>query len=169
VSQQLIPFGYSSNHQSTNQIAPAAKKLWGFETKDATSKLALNHEGVWRDPTWAAPEHNVSASLAMGRRPGGGVGGGPFTAGGNGDPTGGGILSPRGSDNGGLGVKMVEYVLGTSPTGKDSGGGSGGGLEPRMRALHLPDDKESKEMGKQPASQGSPSNKEECNGGGGGG
>nr|CAI5821213.1 unnamed protein product [Callosobruchus analis] len=31
-----------------------------------------------------------------------------------------GILSPRGSDNGGgLGVKMVEYVLGTSPTGKE--------------------------------------------------
>lgn len=40
------------------QIAPAAKKLWGIESKDASSKLALNHlnhEGVWRDPTWAAP------------------------------------------------------------------------------------------------------------------
>lgn len=42
------------------------------------------------------------------------------------------ILSPRGSDNGGLGVKMVEYVLGSSPTNKDNMG-----LEPRMRALHL--------------------------------
>lgn len=43
------------------------------------------------------------------------------------------ILSPRGSDNGGLGVKMVvEYVLGSSPTNKDNIG-----LEPRMRALHL--------------------------------
>lgn len=41
------------------QIAPAAKKLWGIEGKDAKS-LALNHlnhhdGGVWRDPTWAAP------------------------------------------------------------------------------------------------------------------
>lgn len=44
------------------------------------------------------------------------------------------ILSPRGSDTGGLGVKMVEYVLGTSPTNKDNMG-----LEPRMRALHLED------------------------------
>ena len=39
------------------------------------------------------------------------------------------ILSPRSSETGGLGVKMVEYVLGSSPTGKD--------LEPRMRGLVL--------------------------------
>lgn len=38
------------------------------------------------------------------------------------------ILSPR-SETGGLGVKMVEYVLGSSPTSKD--------LEPRLRALGL--------------------------------
>lgn len=44
------------------------------------------------------------------------------------------ILSPRGSDTGGLGVKMVEYVLGSSPTNKDNMG-----LEPRMRSLHLDD------------------------------
>lgn len=44
------------------------------------------------------------------------------------------ILSPRGSDTGGLGVKMVEYVLGSSPTNKDNMV-----LEPRMRALHLED------------------------------
>lgn len=37
------------------------------------------------------------------------------------------ILSPRSSETSGLGVKMVEYVLGTSPTNKD--------LEPRMRNL----------------------------------
>lgn len=37
------------------------------------------------------------------------------------------ILSPRSSETSGLGVKMVEYVLGTSPTSKE--------LEPRMRAL----------------------------------
>ena len=29
------------------------------------------------------------------------------------------VLSPRSSETGGLGVKMVEYVLGTSPTSKD--------------------------------------------------
>lgn len=40
------------------QIAPAAKKLWGLEGKDAKSLALhhLNHEGgVWRDTTWAAP------------------------------------------------------------------------------------------------------------------
>lgn len=37
------------------------------------------------------------------------------------------ILSPRSSETSGLGVKMVEYVLGTSPTSKD--------LEPQMRRL----------------------------------
>lgn len=37
------------------------------------------------------------------------------------------ILSPRSSETSGLGVKMVEYVLGTSPTNKD--------LEPQMRRL----------------------------------
>lgn len=39
------------------------------------------------------------------------------------------VLSPRSSETGGLGVKMVEYVLGTSPTNKD--------LENRMRGLVL--------------------------------
>ncbi|XP_044751007.1 pumilio homolog 2-like isoform X2 [Coccinella septempunctata] len=116
---QQLPF-----RQLPQQIAPAAKKLWGLEGKDAKS-LALNHlnhhdGGVWRDPTWAAPEHPMSASL-INRR-------GGFPGGDTGS-----ILSPRGSDNGaGLGVKMVEYVLGTSPTNKDISG-----LEPRMRALHL--------------------------------
>lgn len=44
--------------------------------------------------------------------------------------TAGSILSPRSSETGGgLGVKMVEYVLGTSPTSKD--------LEPRMKSLVL--------------------------------
>ncbi|KAL3281571.1 hypothetical protein HHI36_004779 [Cryptolaemus montrouzieri] len=73
-------------------------------------------------------EHPVSASL-MGRR-------GGFPGGDTGS-----ILSPRGSDNGaGLGVKMVEYVLGTSPTNKDNITG----LEPRMRVLHLEDKEKDK-------------------------
>ncbi|KAF7287617.1 hypothetical protein GWI33_005969 [Rhynchophorus ferrugineus] len=122
-------------------IAPSAKKLWGLEAKDGKSLALnhLNHEGVWRDPTWAAPgEHAVTAPLAMGGRRGG-------FPGAAGDP--GGILSPRGSDGpGGLGVKMVEYVLGTSPTG-DKSGQAPGGLEQRMRVLHL-DDKDQKDGGK---------------------
>nr|CAH7742742.1 unnamed protein product [Callosobruchus chinensis] len=73
---------------------------------------------------------------------GGGAGGG---VGPGGDPAAtpsAGILSPRGSDNGGgLGVKMVEYVLGTSPTGKEgsaaAAAAAAAGLEPRMRGLHL--------------------------------
>lgn len=69
----------------------------------------------------------MSTPLAMGRRVG-------FAGGDSGS-----ILSPRGSDSGGLGVKMVEYVLGTSPTSKDN---NSMGLEPRMRGLHLVDDKE---------------------------
>lgn len=58
------------------------------------------------------------------------------------------ILSPRGSDTGGLGVKMVEYVLGSSPTNKDNIG-----LEPRMRNLHL-DDKDNKDKPQSPKDEG---------------
>ncbi|XP_022918908.1 maternal protein pumilio isoform X2 [Onthophagus taurus] len=110
-----------------SQIASSTKKLWGLEGGKDGKGLALHHlnhvEGVWRDPTWAAPvEHPVSAPLTMGRR-------GGFAGGDTGN-----ILSPRGSDTGGLGVKMVEYVLGSSPTNKDNMG-----LEPRIRALHLDD------------------------------
>lgn len=39
------------------------------------------------------------------------------------------ILSPRSNETGGLGAKMVEYVLGASPTGKD--------LDSRMPMRHL--------------------------------
>jgi hypothetical protein len=45
------------------------------------------------------------------------------------------FLSPRDS-TGGLGVKMVEYVLGGSPTNKES---PLSGLEPRLRALKFDD------------------------------
>ncbi|KAL1513303.1 hypothetical protein ABEB36_002725 [Hypothenemus hampei] len=126
--------------QIPQQIAPSAKKLWGLEAKDGKS-LALNHlnheSGVWRDPTWAAP----GDALGMGGRRG-------VFPGAGGDP--GGILSPRGSDGpGGLGVKMVEYVLGTSPTGDKSGQTVPGGLEPRMRGLHLDDKDHSKDKGSQ--------------------
>lgn len=64
-------------------------------------------------------EHGVSQPLMVTRRSG------SFPA----AETVGSILSPRSSETGGLGVKMVEYVLGTSPTSKD--------LEPRMKSLVL--------------------------------
>lgn len=99
-------------------------------------------------------DHAVSASLAMGRRPAGfatGTATGTVGA----DTSVSGILSPRGSDNGGLGVKMVEYVLGTSPTGKDS---SMGVLDRRMGTLHLQDDKDKEKPAQSPKEQ-------ECNGG----
>ncbi|XP_050308569.1 pumilio homolog 2-like isoform X3 [Anthonomus grandis grandis] len=129
-------------YEAANMIAPAAKKLWGLESKDGKSLALnhLNHEGVWRDPTWAAPGDHAVTSLAMGARRG--------FPGAGGDP--GGILSPRGSDGpGGLGVKMVEYVLGTSPTGDKGGQTVPGGLEPRMRVLHLDDKDLSKDKGSQ--------------------
>ncbi|XP_076254783.1 maternal protein pumilio-like isoform X4 [Rhynchophorus ferrugineus] len=140
-AQQQVSHTVPRSFEAANMIAPSAKKLWGLEAKDGKSLALnhLNHEGVWRDPTWAAPgEHAVTAPLAMGGRRGG-------FPGAAGDP--GGILSPRGSDGpGGLGVKMVEYVLGTSPTG-DKSGQAPGGLEQRMRVLHL-DDKDQKDGGK---------------------
>lgn len=37
------------------QIAPSAKKLWGLEGKDGKGLALHLSEGVWRDPTWAAP------------------------------------------------------------------------------------------------------------------
>ncbi|XP_049822940.1 pumilio homolog 2-like isoform X2 [Aethina tumida] len=138
--QQQLP---SMRHTVQHQIAPAAKKLWGLEAKNDKSLALnrLNHDGVWRDPTWAAPEHPVSAPLAMSRSRGG-------FAGDTGN-----ILSPRGSDNGGLGVKMVEYVLGTSPTGKDNIGS----LEPRIRVLQLDDkDKDKPQSPKEECVNGQP-------------
>lgn len=44
-------------------------------------------------------------------------------------PGGDSVLSPRASDHTGVGLKMVEYVLASSPTGKD--------LDARMANLQL--------------------------------
>lgn len=49
------------------------------------------------------------------------------------------LFSPRDS-TGGLGVKMVEYVLGGSPTNKESPLA----LEPRLRGLKIDDNKVNK-------------------------
>ncbi|KMQ95078.1 pumilio-like protein 2 protein [Lasius niger] len=55
------------------------------------------------------------------------------------------VLSPRSSETGGLGVKMVEYVLGSSPTTPKD-------LEPRMVSLRLNTDADKKEKEKGSAS-----------------
>ncbi|KAI5693961.1 hypothetical protein M8J75_008723 [Diaphorina citri] len=129
-------------------IAPSAKKLWGVEEgKEDSHKtggggiLNLNDQ-MWRDSTWSTSDHGVTQGMAMvpsARRPGA-----TFP----GTDNGAGVLSPRSSDSSGLGVKMVEYVLGTSPTSKDNG------LEPRMRGLVLNSDGSDvkKEKDKAPAS-----------------
>uniref|UniRef100_T1HLU4 Pumilio n=1 Tax=Rhodnius prolixus TaxID=13249 RepID=T1HLU4_RHOPR len=68
------------------------------------------------------------------------------------------ILSPRSSETSGLGVKMVEYVLGTSPTSKE--------LEPRMRALVMSNDGgEKKDKDKAPSSPYDAANKKEMENG----
>ncbi|XP_049775609.1 pumilio homolog 2 isoform X2 [Schistocerca cancellata] len=118
------------------QIAPSAKKLWGVEEQKDDSKgiLTLNDHQMWRDPTWSTSDHAVSQPITMVPRRSGSF---PGSEAAN-------ILSPRSSETGGLGVKMVEYVLGSSPTGKD--------LEPRMRGLVLnPNDSEKKEKDKAPS------------------
>lgn len=90
-------------------------------------------------PPSSSPDHVVSQGMTMvaggaRRGPGGATfPGGPDSTGAGGQAgagPGAGVLSPRSSDSSGLGVKMVEYVLGTSPSAKD-------GVESRMRALVL--------------------------------
>ncbi|CAK1548652.1 unnamed protein product [Leptosia nina] len=113
-----------------NQIAPSAKKLWdkgpgaGGDSKGPPQlpPLQLNPEQMWRDSTWSAQvEHNVGVPM-MGTRRGVAFPGGDA----------GNILSPR--DTAGLGVKMVEYVLGGSPT--EAGGIASGGGNEKVGDLH---------------------------------
>ncbi|XP_055695961.1 maternal protein pumilio isoform X3 [Lutzomyia longipalpis] len=114
----------------------AAKKLWekggpgDMKIPSATSgplaPLQL-HGGpehqVWRDSTWS-----TQGEILTPRR--------TFQQAQETNSTGStGILSPRDS-TGGLGVKMVEYVLGGSPTNKESPLAS---LEPRLRSLKFDD------------------------------
>ncbi|RWS29703.1 pumilio 2-like isoform X1 [Leptotrombidium deliense] len=81
-------------------------------------------DSQWRDSTWSttcnntnASEHAVSQPIMLPRRRGSFPGSDPPS-----------MLSPRLSDTGGLGVKMVEYVLRSSPTNKE--------MDSRMSRLH---------------------------------
>ncbi|XP_023720641.1 pumilio homolog 2 isoform X2 [Cryptotermes secundus] len=120
--QQMAAAASLHQQPRNGQIAPSAKKLWGVEEQkdDPKGILNLNDHQMWRDSTWSTSDHSVSQPITMvpPRRSGSFPGSDASN-----------ILSPRSSETGGLGVKMVEYVLRSSPTGKD--------LEPRMRGLVL--------------------------------
>ncbi|XP_069945137.1 pumilio homolog 2-like isoform X3 [Cherax quadricarinatus] len=113
------------------QIAPA-KKLWGVEEGKTDNKGIFNiGEASWREAAWSTgtahatgPHHHGvgqshSLSMGVGQR---GHGRPQF-------PGGDSVLSPRATDHTGVGLKMVEYVLASSPTGKD--------LDARMANLAL--------------------------------
>ncbi|KAK3862155.1 hypothetical protein Pcinc_031954, partial [Petrolisthes cinctipes] len=108
------------------QIAPA-KKLWGVEEGKPDNKGIFNiGEASWREAAWstatphAAPPHpGHGLSMGVSQR---GAGRPQF-------PGGDSVLSPRATDHAGVGLKMVEYVLASSPTGKD--------LDARMANLAL--------------------------------
>ncbi|XP_026466684.1 maternal protein pumilio-like [Ctenocephalides felis] len=101
-------------------MAPSAKKLWdnkaAGDCKPPLPPLHLPapHEQLWRDSTWSTQE--VSQAMMSSRRAF------PAQIGSSGADNAS-ILSPRDSTSG-LGVKMVEYVLGGSPTAKESPAGN---------------------------------------------
>lgn len=137
------------------EIAPSAKKLWGVEESgkpDEIKSIFLGNQ--WRDAPWSTghmSEHVVSQPIMMQRRSGSYPGGDINS-----------VLSPRSSETGGLGVKMVEYVLGTSPTtAKD--------MDARMARLTLNvgdgDDKSKKDQTQPPFDGGKTKDQENSNNG----
>ncbi|XP_066940560.1 pumilio homolog 2 isoform X1 [Macrobrachium rosenbergii] len=107
------------------QIAPA-KKLWGVEEAKTDKGIFNIGEPTWRETAWSTgppTDHGVGQShglnMGVGQR-------GPVRPQ---FPGGDSVLSPRASDHAGVGLKMVEYVLASSPTGKD--------LDARMANLAL--------------------------------
>ncbi|CAG2119318.1 unnamed protein product, partial [Medioppia subpectinata] len=104
----------------------STKKIWGMEEHNPQMKHPDDPKGLFlgepqwgRDSTWSTGGHNENASdhavsqpiMVNSRRSG--------SYPGSDQPL---MLSPRSTDTGGLGVKMVEYVLGSSPTAKDLDG-----------------------------------------------
>ncbi|XP_061387987.1 maternal protein pumilio-like, partial [Musca vetustissima] len=115
-----------------------AKKLWEkSDGKGASSAgvtggplnpLHIGDPHVWKDSPWSTQTETIlPRPRTFPQAP-------DTTASGNA-----GILSPRDSTSG-LGVKMVEYVLGGSPTNKES---PLSGLEPRLRGLKFDDNDKS--------------------------
>ncbi|RWS14230.1 pumilio 2-like isoform X1 [Dinothrombium tinctorium] len=106
-----------------NQTKPSPMKHHSSHPHPNDEKSLFLPDPQWRDPTWStcnnsnASEHAVSQPIMLPRRRGSFPGSDPPS-----------MLSPRLSDTGGLGVKMVEYVLRSSPTSKE--------LDSRMSRLH---------------------------------
>ncbi|VVC43701.1 Hypothetical protein CINCED_3A001942 [Cinara cedri] len=99
-------------HLRNGEIASSTKKLWGVEEgKEDGPKGILNlndhHHQMWRDSTWSSNTRR-GAGFPVGNDSGN-------------------ILSPRSSESG-IGMKMVEYVLASTPNKMEQ-------LEPRMRSL----------------------------------
>ncbi|XP_026825633.1 pumilio homolog 2 isoform X3 [Ooceraea biroi] len=156
--QQVALFHHQQQQQQqqqqfrNGQIAPSAKKLWGVDEGGSKDEGGVKGGGtllhlgdhqttMWRDSTWSTSDHAVSQPISMGTSRRVGVGTGYHHQ----ASEVGTVLSPRGSETGGLGVKMVEYVLGTSPTTPKD-------LEPRMVNLRLNTDADKKEKDKGSAS-----------------
>ncbi|KAL6425144.1 hypothetical protein ACFW04_009428 [Cataglyphis niger] len=138
--QQVALFHHQQQQQQqfrNGQIAPSAKKLWGVDEGGSKDEGGVKGGGtllhlgdhqttMWRDSTWSTSDHAVSQPISMGTGRRVGVGTGYHHQ----ASEVGTVLSPRSSETGGLGVKMVEYVLGSSPTTPKD-------LEPRMVSLRL--------------------------------
>ncbi|XP_072765350.1 maternal protein pumilio isoform X3 [Anoplolepis gracilipes] len=153
--QQVALFHHQQQQQQqfrNGQIAPSAKKLWGVDEGGSKDEGGVKGGGtllhlgdhqttMWRDSTWSTSDHAVSQPISMGTGRRVGVGTGYHHQ----ASEVGTVLSPRSSETGGLGVKMVEYVLGSSPTTPKD-------LEPRMVSLRLNTDADKKEKEKGSAS-----------------
>lgn len=127
VSPWEAPVTYA---KAKNEIAPSAKKLWGVDDNKPEESKGLFLGDQWRDSAWSTghpSEHAVSQPIMVQRRSG-------SYPGGSGDVSS--VLSPRSSETSGLGVKMVEYVLGSSPTAKD--------LDSRISRLGIDEKKKDK-------------------------
>ncbi|XP_050541746.1 pumilio homolog 2-like isoform X2 [Daktulosphaira vitifoliae] len=119
-------------HLRNGEIASSTKKLWGVEEgKEDGPKGILNlndhHHQMWRDSTWSSnSESRRGAGFPVGNDSAN-------------------ILSPRSSEAG-IGMKMVEYVLASTPNKMET-------LEPRMRGLVISDGETiKKEKDKPPSS-----------------
>ncbi|XP_036142611.1 pumilio homolog 2 isoform X4 [Monomorium pharaonis] len=153
--QQVALFHHQQQQQQfrNGQIAPSTKKLWGVDEGGSKDEGGVKGGGtllhlgdhpttMWRDSTWSTTsDHAVSQPISMGTGRRVGVGTGYHHQ----ASEVGTVLSPRSSETGGLGVKMVEYVLGSSPTTPKD-------LEPRIVSLRLNADTDKKEKEKGSAS-----------------
>ncbi|XP_036368446.1 pumilio homolog 2 isoform X3 [Octopus sinensis] len=98
----------------------AHKKIWDVEDdgKSQEANKGIFSSSPWtpRDNTWSTADHTVSQPLSVVQRRASSFTNNEVNS----------VLSPR-SETNALGVNMVEYVLNSSPTGKD--------LNPRMNRL----------------------------------